>query len=643
MPPSLTRSRSNLRLSSSTPQLKRNDSITSTRPTSSVPDLKRHASETRLHPLTQQQNQRAAKSVGALKSREAEVAASIGCQCKLCRNPLGQWRHDQIDDEVSAALQLACKKDVVEPQSPTPSVRSPQKKNLIQMYRERREEGQSPRIGFGFEADESPTRRARPASATSSAGSMAKRTPKARERLSSVASLLDEMFLHRPCSAKVREIRRRTPDDRKRRQQEAAERCMQQKLAFVERCRLAWSAKAASMEEKRLAKEAKVFERKASLGWLRPASPLNQPTDGPEMFSSKWLALVIAVHGFESFYQLRKEAKEKRLEEEEIHDDQAAPKDEPEVTPVESPTEPVDSTKISAWERWRFMLAVACAIVRMQRNRKRHRAATVILTVTPLLLAHVNFFHEIKLRLYFIKYIQRSVRRNRLRGEGRHMIIRRMLERTELELLRRHWADEDVAIIKRERKRLQGIRAAKERKNCELMIATSKENYRRCHNPKTDADRAHIQRLLARHGLPSRLWYRCTDHVVETRKELLRRELDDRTRGHEAYLRALQTWQDIENVIQLMDPSGHNPAPRPEPPTKRYIPNTLDHGLIPVIVKKVQHWYEEHVSSVNSKLDTDLRDGIVPLPDILDEKLATLVRTAVLARDAHASYSKRSK
>jgi len=215
----------------------------------SNPIRRRPSSATGLHPLTRRHNETAARSTGTLfeKHDDRVVKEGYACRCPSCRSPRGTWRNDELVCEVGLALQFWDPKEV-ENDAETNKSLSPTKRPQPARLRAGTL-AQGTRFPSG--GDESPLSDITPDLFRRDSNQTRPRTAPTegygrKEHILVVGDvpLLDLLtnqapLLHQTQKTK-RQIRTEAVIERKRLLQEN----------FVERCRTAWDAKVATIENR---------------------------------------------------------------------------------------------------------------------------------------------------------------------------------------------------------------------------------------------------------------------------------------------------------------------------------------------------------------------------------------------------------
>eukprot|EP00933_Yihiella_yeosuensis_P006090 TRINITY_DN110740_c0_g1_i1.p1 TRINITY_DN110740_c0_g1~~TRINITY_DN110740_c0_g1_i1.p1 ORF type:complete len:583 (-),score=84.74 TRINITY_DN110740_c0_g1_i1:90-1643(-) len=377
--------------------------------------------------------------------------------------------------------------------------------------------------------------------------------------------------------------------------------------AYLERCHKSWAAKEALINERRAFSEAKAIA-----------------TPTPDHRPSRWLAVVCASLALKTL----NERKEAYLEEQEGLGLQRA----------------MGFARFCkvAFKRWGLLISVMRAVVRFRRKlrlaKTKRKAAACMHSFVDVLIYGPNFLVLLKRQLRRIHSIQRAVRRYLFRERMRFDLFCAMFHKFELIMLKQRWAKDDLALIKRERRRLADLHVVKEKNSCECLIAVTRENYRKTQHPKSQADFAHIQDLVSRQGVPPTLWKRCAFHARLTRKRVAQREIADRTRAMEAYRRELQTWLDIEQAVHLLDPSAQIQS-QPDPPVITSMPFTSAPFVLQNIVKQVREWYQANVLDQETQdttyIDSRLRHSAdsSAIPSEIDTAIRDIIRPAMLLRE----------
>lgn len=283
-------------------------------------------------------------------------------------------------------------------------------------------------------------------------------------------------------------------------------------------------------------------------------------------------------------------------------------------------------------------MALRCClvVVKFRQLLRRKRAGILIVSFANQLLINRNLGVEVMIRLKQIRLIQRCVKRWYFQECVRKQLLRTSLEGMEADILRKSLSEDDMALIKREQARLKTIRAANERKTIERTLAVTRHNYQRLRNPKNEADLSYMHQLLDGHRMPASIVKCCANHAWTARKRQMDAEMKQRHVVLEAYAHEVQTWQDIEQAVQLIDPVGHNPALRPEPPEFRRLPFLLPATAVRSLVRKVRQWYEDIVKDTAPKVHEELKAG-QPVPAHIGVSLREICQDVVLQSNLYSS------
>jgi len=467
--------------------------------------------------------------------------------------------------------------------------------------------------------------------------------------------------------------RKRSSSDLKKRHVMAASRRQANEIEFVERCKLAWDKKSALIDQRRLQKEEEVAARIAARG---PPPALVKDIDDGANFAPRertWLSAVCAVLAMESFRSMangllitsdsevsaapslaspdsarslrsprssarrstaspgspgspntrsftQQEVEKSREILREIVRERLRQMRRPELTEDEK-------AKLESWKRWRLPLICCLAVIRLKRGLQKRRSGALVIHFMQLLYGSPNFSVQFKHRMKQIRLIQRIVKTWYFQEAVRKELLRTLLERYESDIVRRMLGEEDMATIKRERKRHQSTRAAGERKSIERTLAVARENYRKLMKPKSEADFEYQQHVLSRYLMPPVLLKSCATHAFSARKKLVRLEMEKRAKQVEAYQQEYQTWCDIEQAVQLIDPAGHNPVAPPKAPDFRRLPYLIKPAFVPAIVRKVRQCYEE-IREARPEVDQELRAG-KPVPKEIDLAILPIIESVL--------------
>merc|ERR1719433_752759 len=125
------------------------------------------------------------------------------------------------------------------------------------------------------------------------------------------------------------------------------------------------------------------------------------------------------------------------------------------------------------------------------------------------------------------------------------------------------------------------------------MVAIAEANRRRVRRPRTDSDHEFLSKRLEECRIPPALISLSAEHADFARRLIWRRTFQERLRLQQVHERELRTWQDIEQAIRMIDPTGHNPAPRPEPPKTERLPFFLEASAVQRIIQAVGDWHRQ--------------------------------------------------
>lgn len=483
------------------------------------------------------------------------------CDCFMCRSPRGGWRCDSIEASVGQQLEqlaAAVRSDAF--------AQSPWKEPASVVQPEHTPERQLPRRGTWRE--ESPNFRTITESVMDTA---AWQPPRSRPASAPTAGLRQVAARRPKGSEHVREV---------------FQRHVEMDAGLQERRRAAWDAKMAAIDSR-------LADRGARAAELRHARQFDARLREDEALRRR----LFNESGDESPARLRW-AQSSGLE---CANLTLLPGPPAAVEPHHVPS-PRGAARTEAFQKWSTLMTCLRAVIILRRMVKLRRAADVVKEFTPAFDVHGRFHLALSHLLNMVRRVQRFWRRRALREFLRRELSDRMFRGAEEVYLKRVWAEEDKALIHKERRRLLHIRGVKEMQSCERVIRIATENYQRHRSPKTEADHIYVRRQLDKQKLPAPITLLCSRLAIAARKLLLRFEFRNRQRRLDAYRADLQAWQDIEQAVQLLDPSNHNSAPRPERPAVTRFPLVLEDAALSCCVRRLHLWYREFQGRVDAQV-----------------------------------------
>lgn len=246
------------------------------------------------------------------------------------------------------------------------------------------------------------------------------------------------------------------------------------------------------------------------------------------------------------------------------------------------------------WKKWTTPIFGILFCAKLSRRHRSQKSGRIINSFLRTLIVYNHMHMAVKQRMGCIRKIQRFMKKWLDRERTRVYLISELLDRCEGDIVKRRWAEEDRAVIIKEGRRLTRIHAVKERKQCERVIAVAKENYRRYMHPKSDADFFFVREQLDRFRMPLFVRKLLAHHVIAARKTLVKRKLAEHAERHEKYMQEVQMWHDIEQAIQLIDPSGQNLASFPIAPEQKQLPFLVEESSVNKIVRRARTWCEKN-------------------------------------------------
>eukprot|EP00747_Dinoflagellata_sp_TGD_P148520 gnl/TRDRNA2_/TRDRNA2_176931_c2_seq3.p1 gnl/TRDRNA2_/TRDRNA2_176931_c2~~gnl/TRDRNA2_/TRDRNA2_176931_c2_seq3.p1 ORF type:complete len:506 (+),score=84.86 gnl/TRDRNA2_/TRDRNA2_176931_c2_seq3:1092-2609(+) len=248
------------------------------------------------------------------------------------------------------------------------------------------------------------------------------------------------------------------------------------------------------------------------------------------------------------------------------------------------------ASKKAAWRLWGIPLRCTVVIGKCLSILKRRRSGVIVSAFVVQMAVQNRMHMAMKQRLSKLKQIQNWMRNWLMRERERRQVIRTIFYRNELEFLKRRWNEEDSSLARQEFQKLTKCRSHKEKKRIQVVIASARENVRKYTQPKSSADFAFIDQQYARFSMPDIMKQFCTQYAYISRRVLMQRETELHAQRLRVYEHELQTWQDIDQALKLIDQSNCNPAP---PPIMVEKPKTLfaiDMSVAYKIVRKVHAW-----------------------------------------------------
>lgn len=253
------------------------------------------------------------------------------------------------------------------------------------------------------------------------------------------------------------------------------------------------------------------------------------------------------------------------------------------------------------FHQWSVLMVCLRVLIILRRKLKYRRAAEAVKTFLRLFNAHGRLHLAAKTRLCMVRKVQEFWRAWLASRMARRDLAERMFREAEEAHLKRQWAEEDMGLIQQERRKLFHLRSWKEIQSCERVIKVATENYMRHRAPKTEADRIYVRLQFEKQCLPAHILAFAARLAVAARHLLLRFEFRKRERIDSIYLAELQAWQDIEQAVQLLDPSSHNPAPKPQKPTSSRLPMVIEEAGLKSVVRRLQQFYVERRDQVDAQ------------------------------------------
>lgn len=250
----------------------------------------------------------------------------------------------------------------------------------------------------------------------------------------------------------------------------------------------------------------------------------------------------------------------------------------------------------NVWKMWSIPLICSMALARIRCRRRVRRSGFIVATTLIQITITNNIYLGVKRRFVQIRMIQWAVRDWISREATRYDDIAALLSTTENRMIKRMWADEDFTAIRNANQQLVKLNVLKERKACERIIEMSKERYRRYTKPKNDHDKEYVNDQLEKVRIPMLVRNLSTHHIYMFRKDLIKHELAEHAKQVEEYEREMQTWQDIDQAVKILDPASYNPDPVPEAPVHRPFGFTIAQPIGLNIVTKLRAWSEENDS-----------------------------------------------
>jgi len=209
-----------------------------------------------------------------------------------------------------------------------------------------------------------------------------------------------------------------------------------------------------------------------------------------------------------------------------------------------------------------------------------------------------NLFLAIKHRFVQIRRIQWAIKDWISREAARYELIAGLFRSLEVGIIKRNWRDDDRRAIQDAQQKLLTLHCVKERKISERVVEMCRERYRRYMKPKTEADRAHTQQQLEKFSVPMVVRNMCVYHIYMNRKHLIKDDLEEHALNMEDYQHEMQTWQDINDAVKIIDPSGKNPDPLPQAPSQKPFVFTIPKPVGLCIVMEIRRWCTENESLV---------------------------------------------
>lgn len=252
--------------------------------------------------------------------------------------------------------------------------------------------------------------------------------------------------------------------------------------------------------------------------------------------------------------------------------------------------------------QWGVLTRCISAALKFSRRWQRLRSGRIVASFLLHIVIHQHLGACFKSRFVGIRKAQRAIRAWVLREATKREVMQRLLEQCEIELLKQHWAAEDMTLLLHEKQMLRQIRGVRERKVHERLITITQENRRRYKRPRSAADFDYIRERLRQHRLPPVLIFLGAQHADAARRLIWRRQLQERRRQELAHARELQMWHDVEQAVRLIDPSGRNPAPRPPAPKLQRLPFFVEVAAVRQIVRGIREWYSGDRMSLQEQI-----------------------------------------
>jgi len=243
--------------------------------------------------------------------------------------------------------------------------------------------------------------------------------------------------------------------------------------------------------------------------------------------------------------------------------------------------------------RWRVVATCLRAVGIFARERKRKISGRLLSSFLLTLVIHKRLVVAWKHNMACVRRIQRAVRKWLRNESTKQRVMEELFSRCEARMLKKRWAEEDLALLERERRLLRRSRCLEEKKVHELLINLTLKNHEHYRRPKKPEDLAYIQQRLKEDRLPPFLIALSIQHVGAARNLLRDRILRERMRLDQQHERELQMWRDIEQAVKMIHPESGNPAPQPTPPKHQPLP-PLKVCSVVQIIREVSEWYGTH-------------------------------------------------
>merc|ERR1712217_48363 len=131
-------------------------------------------------------------------------------------------------------------------------------------------------------------------------------------------------------------------------------------------------------------------------------------------------------------------------------------------------------------------------------------------------------------------------------------------------------------------------------------------------------------------GLPDWVYSLIAKHADMARRWLRKKELKERARVHEKYVQELAMWQDIDQALHLLDPTSHNPAPKPQLPEHKKMAPVVEGAAVSRIIRQVRHWFDENKDALRIKPGTAALSR--EQSELGTAAIGSIVRTVLLHR-----------